>query len=91
LLRISAAITLRTQGPDGAVAAETCLGRSIALARAQTALSWELRAATDLARLWRDRGRIGEARTLLSDVHGRFTEGHATADLKAAKQLLQAL
>ncbi len=88
LLRIAAAISLRAEGSDGA---EQYLGRSIKLARAQTALSWELRAATDLARLWRDRGCNDAARTLLSGVHGRFTEGHATADLKSAKELLQAL
>jgi predicted ATPase len=91
LLRIRAAISLRMDGSDGAVAAEKYLGRSIDLARAQTALSWELRAATDLARLWRDRGCISAARALLSDVHCRFVEGHGTADLIAAKDLLQAL
>jgi predicted ATPase/DNA-binding winged helix-turn-helix (wHTH) protein len=91
LLRIRAAISLRMDGSDGAVAAEKFLGRSIDLALAQTALSWELRAATDLARLWRDRGCISAARTLLSNVHGRFVEGHGTADLRAAKDLLQAL
>jgi predicted ATPase/DNA-binding winged helix-turn-helix (wHTH) protein len=88
LLRIRAAISLRM---GGAVAAETDLGRAIDLARAQTALSWELRPATDLARLWRHQGRLNAARTLLSDVHGRFVEGHATADLRAAKDLLHAL
>ncbi len=91
LLRIRAAISLRMDGLDGAIAAEKYFSRSIALARTQTALSWELRAATDLARLWRDRGCISAARTLLSDVHGRFAEGHGTADLTAAKDLLQAL
>jgi hypothetical protein len=91
LLRIRAAISLRADGSDGVVAAETYLGHSIDLARVQTALSWELRAATDLARLWRDRGRISAARTLLSDVHGRFMEGHGTADLRATKDLLQTL
>jgi predicted ATPase len=91
LLRIRAAISLRMGGSDGAVAAEKYLDRSIDLARAQTALSWELRAATDLARLWRDRGCVSAARTLLADIHGRFVEGHATADLRAAKDLLQAL
>jgi predicted ATPase/DNA-binding winged helix-turn-helix (wHTH) protein len=91
LLRISAALSLRMDRADGAAAAEKHLGHSIDLAREQGALSWELRAATDLARLWRDRGRISEARRLLSGVHGRFIEGHETADLRAAKHLLQAL
>jgi predicted ATPase len=58
------------------------------LAHKQGALSWELRAATSLARLQRDRGRQREAREILSAVYGRFTEGFATADLIAAKQLL---
>jgi predicted ATPase/DNA-binding winged helix-turn-helix (wHTH) protein len=91
LLRNKAAISLRVSGSDGAVAAEKCLGASIDLARMQAALSWELRAATDLARLWRDRGCISAARTLLLDVHARFVEGHGTADLIAATELLQAL
>jgi hypothetical protein len=91
LLRIRAALSLHMEGADGGIAAEKYLGRSIELAREQGALSWELRAATDLARLWRDRGSIGAARTLLSGVHGRFVEGHETADLRAARDLLQTL
>jgi len=50
-----------------------------------------LRAATDLARLWRDQHRVTEARELLGSVYGRFTEGFATADLQAAKSLLEEL
>jgi len=91
LLRIKAAISLRMDGLDGAAAAGDYLTRAIDLARTQAALSWQLRAAIDLARLWRDRGYISKARTLLADVHGRFVEGHGTADLKAAKDLLQTL
>jgi len=52
------------------------------------ALSWELRAATILARLLRDRNRIGEARDLLAPIYDRFTEGFGTADLQSAKRLL---
>ena len=52
------------------------------------ALSWELRAATILARLLRDRDRIGEARDLLAPIYDRFTEGFGTADLQSAKRLL---
>jgi hypothetical protein len=64
--------------------------RSIKLlwARRQGALSWELRAATSLARLWRDQKRTKEAWGLLTPVYDRFTEGFKTADLKAAKALL---
>ena len=52
------------------------------------ALSWELRAATSLARLLRDRNRIGEARDLLAPIYDRLTEGFGTADLQSAKRLL---
>ena len=52
---------------------------------------WELRAATSLARLWRDQGRRAEARDLLAPVYGWFTEGFDTADLKDAKGLLDEL
>jgi predicted ATPase len=52
---------------------------------------WELRAATSLARLWRDQGRRAEARDLLAPVYGWFTEGFDTADLKSAKALLDEL
>jgi predicted ATPase len=57
----------------------------------QGALSWELRAATSLARLWRDQGRPAEGMALLQPVYDRFTEGFDTADLQAAKALLDAL
>ena len=60
-------------------------------ARRQEALSWELRAATSLARLLRDQGRRAEAIVCLQSVYDRFTEGFATADLIAAKQLLDDL
>ena len=52
---------------------------------------WELRAATSLARLWRDQGRRAEAHDLLAPVYGWFTEGFDTADLKDAKGLLDEL
>jgi predicted ATPase len=60
-------------------------------ARRQGALSWELRAATSLARLLRDRDRIREARDLLAPIYERFTEGLGTADLREAKRLIDAL
>ena len=58
-------------------------------ARVQRAKSWELRAATSLARLWRDRGKRTQARDLLAPVYDWFTEGFDTADLKDAKALLE--
>jgi predicted ATPase len=54
-------------------------------------LSWELRAATSLARLLRDQGRFADAMALLQPVYDRFTEGFDTADLMTAKALLDAL
>jgi predicted ATPase len=54
-------------------------------------LSWELRSATSLARLWRDQGRRQHAHQLLSGVYQRFDEGHATADLTAARVLIDEL
>jgi hypothetical protein len=57
----------------------------------QGALLWELRAATSLARLWRDQARRKEAHALLAPVYNRFTEGFTTADLKDAKTLLEEL
>jgi predicted ATPase len=71
--------------------AEACFEQALALARARQAGAWELRAATSLARLRHQRGRRGDARTLLAPVYGRFTEGFDTADLKEAKALLDQL
>jgi tetratricopeptide (TPR) repeat protein len=61
------------------------------IARGQKAKSYELRAATSLARLWGDQGRRAEAINLLAPVHGWFTEGFDTADLKQAKALIDDL
>jgi predicted ATPase len=52
---------------------------------------WELRAATSLARLWRNQDRQSEAHDLLAPVYDWFTEGFETADLKDAKALLEEL
>jgi predicted ATPase/class 3 adenylate cyclase len=81
---------LRVQGAS-VPAIEACFARAIAGARQQAAKSFELRAATSLARLWRDRGRQADARDLLAPVYGWFTEGFDTADLKDARALLDAL
>ncbi len=76
--------------PD-AVKAERHFARALEIARAQQARSWELRAATSLARLWRDRGRRAEAHDLLAPVYGWFTEGFDALDLKEAEALLEEL
>jgi predicted ATPase len=70
---------------------EAYFDRALAVARAQKAKSWELRAAMSIARLWRDQGKRDEARDLLAPVYGWFTEGFDTLDLKEAKALLDAL
>jgi predicted ATPase len=74
-----------------AKSAEAYFQRALAVARQQQAKSWELRAATSMARLWRDQGKRGEARKLLAPVYGWFTEGFDTRDLKEAKALMEEL
>ena len=64
---------------------------TLARTRAQQAISWELRAAMRMARLWRDQGKREEGRDLLAPVYGWFTEGFDTLDLKEAKALLDGL
>ncbi|HVQ19875.1 MAG TPA: hypothetical protein VMS23_02400 [Terrimicrobiaceae bacterium] len=59
--------------------------------RSQQAKSYELRAATSLARLWGEQSRRTEALDLLAPVYGWFTEGFDTAGLKDAKALLDEL
>ena|ERR1700675_4188885 len=75
----------------GAAKAQAHFERALKIARAQQARSWELRAATGLARLWRDQGRRTEARDLLAPIYSWFTEGFDTLDLREAKALLDNL
>jgi predicted ATPase len=70
---------------------QNALEEAVRIARRQRAKSYELRAATNLARLWGEQGRRAEARDLLTPVYGWFTEGFDTADLKGAKALLDEL
>ena len=90
LLRIRGELTI-LEGAPAVAAAEGHFVEALDCARAQGALSWELRAATDLARLWRNQHRAAEARELLGSVYGRFTEGFNAADLREAKSLLKEL
>ncbi len=89
-LRIKGELVVLEGSPSAAAAAEDYFLRSLDWARRQGALAWELRSATSLARLWGAQGRTREARELLAPVYGRFTEGFGTADLQAAKALLDA-
>jgi predicted ATPase len=90
--RIAGEITLLSPEPNrGEAKAEVYFERALAVARQQQAKSWELRAATSRARLWRDQGKRDEARDLLVPVYRWFTQGFDTRDLKEAKALLYAL
>jgi class 3 adenylate cyclase/predicted ATPase len=88
--RVAGEIALRRDKVD-ATKAEVCFERALAVARAQRARSWELRAAMSLARLKRDQGKPDVGRDLLAPVYEWFTEGFETVDLKEAKSLLKAL
>jgi predicted ATPase len=89
LLRIKGELVLMQD--EETEQAEDCFRQALDWARRQGALSWELRAATSLARLLRRRGRAEEALTLLQPVYDRFKEGFRAADLKAARALLDDL
>jgi class 3 adenylate cyclase/predicted ATPase len=82
---------LLTQAVAEEEQAETCFQQAIEIARSQSAKSLELRAVMSLSRLWQSEGKRNEARKLVADIHGWFTEGFDTADLKAAKGLLEEL
>jgi tetratricopeptide (TPR) repeat protein len=71
--------------------AEGALLESLAIARRQEARSFELRAATSLARMWHRRGETRRARSLLAESYGSISEGHDTGDLQAAAGLLDEL
>jgi predicted ATPase len=91
LLRLKGELFLLQSSSPVSQTAEDLFRQALDGARRQEALSWELRAATSLARLLRDRDRIGEARDLLAPIYARFTEGFGTADLREAKRLIDAL
>jgi predicted ATPase len=89
LLRIKG--ELLRLGSKADKSAEACFRDALDEARRQQALSWELRAATSLAKLWRDAGKTAEARELLSTVYDRFTEGFETVDLRTSRALIDEL
>jgi predicted ATPase len=90
LLRIKGQILAAMPQPDRTSAAD-CLMQSLAIAREQSALAWELRSATALARLLSENGQRDQARDALASVYDRFTEGFETADLRIALQLIHDL
>jgi predicted ATPase len=76
---------------DDHTEAEICFHQAMTIAQNQSAKSWELRAATSLAKLWQSQGKRQDAYDLLAPVYNWFTEGFDTADLKDAKALLEEL
>jgi class 3 adenylate cyclase/predicted ATPase len=90
LHRLQGELLLRQATPDSPQA-EASLHRALDLARYQQAKSLELRAAMSLSRLWQQQSKREKARKLLAEIYGWFTEGFDTADLKAAKALLERL
>ncbi|MGE4095847.1 MAG: adenylate/guanylate cyclase domain-containing protein [Candidatus Binatia bacterium] len=81
----------RPPNPDPQGEGEVCFRKAIEIAQKQQAKSWELRAATSLARLWQLQGKTTEALDLLAPVYNWFTEGFDTKDLQEAKALLEEL
>jgi predicted ATPase/DNA-binding winged helix-turn-helix (wHTH) protein len=87
-LRVDAELLLWHAAPGAAAAAEAKLARALEIARQQSALSWELRAAMTLAQLWRRNERATEARDLLAGIYRKFDEGFGTNDLIHARNML---
>jgi predicted ATPase len=88
LLRIKSRILAARHDREAAM---NCLTEAVAVARAQSALAWELRSTIAQAGLLREGGRRDEARDALAVVYDRFTEGFETADLKQARVMLEDL
>jgi predicted ATPase len=90
LRRIQGALLL-VRSAENHGKAEASFQQALLVARHQQAKSLELRAAISLSRLWQQQGKHAEARQLLADIYGWFTEGFDTADLQEAKALLEEL
>ncbi len=90
LCRVKGELLIARDGP-GSIDGESCLRKAIEIAQRQAAKWWELRATVSLARMLASEGRGDEARAMLAEIYGQFTEGFDTADLKDAKALLDSL
>jgi adenylate cyclase len=82
---------LRPLTSDSQAEAEACFLKAIKIAQRQSAKSLELRAVMSLSRLWQRHGKRDEARQLLAEIYGWFTEGLDTKDLQEAKRLIEEL
>ncbi|MGZ5880410.1 MAG: AAA family ATPase [Xanthobacteraceae bacterium] len=89
LYRLKARALLMRGAPDAE--AEALLDQALRTARSQQARSLELRAATDLAKLWMKQGKNAAAHDVLSSIYGRFSEGFNTRDLREAKAVIAQL
>ena len=89
--RIKGELLLKANASNAQAEAESCYHQALVIAQQQSAKSWELRAATSLARLWQQQGKQAEARQMLAEIYDWFTEGFDTADLQEAKALLEEL
>jgi predicted ATPase len=91
LYRLKGEMLRHLETPRACLEAEACFQQALAIARRQSAKSWELRAATSLARLWQQQGKRSAAGLLLTEIYGWFTEGFETPDLQDARALLDDL
>ena len=82
---------LLARSGDNQAEAESCFRHAIDIARRQSAKSSELQAATSLSRLWQQQGKKDEARQMLAEIYGWFTEGFDTKNLQEAKAFLEEL
>ena len=82
---------LLTRSGENQAEAEACFRQALDIARRQSAKSVELRAVMSLSRLWQQQGKKAEARQLLAEIYGWFTEGFDTKDLQEAKAMLEEL
>ena len=89
--RLEGELLLASSRAETRTEAEGCFRHAIEIARRQQAKSWELRAVISPSRLLKSQGKKDEARQLLAEIYGWFTEGFDTADLKDAKALLEDL
>jgi predicted ATPase len=89
LLRLKGELLLQEAGDRSVSAAETCFIRALDVARQQDALFWELRSALGLARLRVRQGRPDDTRPILGPVYDKVTEGFETADMRAARAMLE--
>ncbi len=90
-IKPSHSFKFQVPNPQAEAEAEACFLKAIEIARRQSAKSLELRAVMSLSRLLQQQGKRGEARQLLAEIYGWFTEGFDAVDLQEAKGLLEEL